>query len=45
MVKPPELSTERRELLRVYFREDILRVQALVERDLSAWLERTEAND
>ena len=45
MKKPPKLSAERRELLRDHFREDILRVQALVERDLSLWLEPMEAND
>ena len=39
MVKPPPLSPElRRELLEVY-REDILRLQDMIGRDLSAWLE------
>ena len=39
LVKPPPLSPElRQELLEVY-REDILRLQDMIGRDLSAWLE------
>jgi hypothetical protein len=39
LVEPPPLQPEvRRQLIRVY-REDILKVQELIHRDLSGWLE------
>jgi len=39
LVEPPPVQSEvRRQLIRVY-REDILRVQELIQRDLSGWLE------
>jgi hypothetical protein len=39
LVEPPPVQSEvRRQLIRVY-REDILKVQELIHRDLSAWLE------
>jgi hypothetical protein len=37
--EPPPLSAEAREYLVELYREDILRLQTLIHRDLSAWLE------
>jgi hypothetical protein len=43
-VKPPPFPPELREGLTYSYKEDILRLQELIERDLSAWLEGTRVN-
>jgi hypothetical protein len=39
LVKPPQLLPEVREQLIQEYREDVLRLQDLIQRDLSKWLE------
>ncbi len=39
LVKPPAVEPESRRRLRSFYREDILKVQDLIHRDLSGWLE------
>ena len=44
LVKPPPFPPEVRRQLTYSYKEDILRLQELIGRDLSAWLEGTEVN-
>jgi hypothetical protein len=44
LVKPPPFPPEVRRQLTYSYKEDILRLQELIGRDLSAWLEDTGVN-
>jgi len=45
MTKPPSVSEEIREQLRNIFREDILKLQDLIQQDLSIWLDKKSMNE